>query len=586
VNKSLRRKIKRIKNKFRDNLLFLSIWVLALGTVLGVNIVSKTSYTFVGETDSKEISINSNHAVIVKNINVISGQLVRKGQLLIELARPDLEKSISEFEHKVAEIKTGLKINESLSKSIKSFDAADKNIENPLSIQLKSLEHQLKILEKEKLQLFIFATFDGHIGSVNYKNGESVSPFTPIVSMHSKTPNFVRGYIHERIANNVIEDATVEITTLTSNIGIKAQVSNVGTRIIELPERFRRSETEKIWGREVMIRLPEDNKFLLGEKVFLEVVEEGKIIKKRVIAETSEIKSERITEIVVPKSIRKKTSFEPSGIVYMKNINRYFVISDDTPKNEPLIYVMNMNGEIEKNPIKIKGIKKIKDIESISLDEDGFLYILSSMSRDKSGKISRSRKFLYKIKVDGFNLEKVGEINLYNYLVAQSSTEESLWKKYFSVGSKFAINIEGMAIKDNELFLGVRNSIGEDNQVGILSVKNLLSLFSKNKKEEASVTLKILLNLPIRSNQDLDEGISDLFWKGEELNIVTASNRYKDKGRLLSYYLNGLKGPELVRDYHTNRPEGGVFNPHEKEYIVVFDSNKSKQAYMTRFYEN
>lgn len=559
--------------------MFLIMWMLALITVIGVNIVTKKSYTFVGETDSKEVTINSNYPVIIKNINIMSGQFVKKGQLLLELERPELEKKISEYVHKINEIQTELSINEGLTETIKSIKIGKKEVESPLAIQLKSLKYQLGILEKEKNELYIFASFDGHIGSVNYKRGESVSPFTPIVTMHNKTPSFVRGYIHENIANGVIEDAVVEITTMTSNKGIQGKVSSIGTRIIELPERFRRSESEKIWGREVMVRLPESNELLLGEKVFLEVKENPTKVKKRSIADSVENLDEQVIEMTIPKSILKKEKIEPSGIVYIKELNKYLVVSDDTYKNKPTIFIMDRYGNISKDKIKVKGLNKIKDVESITEDEEGYIYILSSLSVDKNGEIPKARRKLVKIKRTGLKLEMIGEVDLLSVILGHVKEATPPWHSFVSNENEVVLDIEGMSIRDNELLLGLRNSVGRDNQVAVLSIKNLNSLFSSLDKVD--VELRNHYILPVASEQDLNEGISDLFWVGDTLHIVTASNKGKNRGRILQVTSSGIS---VLREFNNNKPEGGTYNSTDNEYVIVFDDN-SKIGHMTRFYE-
>ena len=89
--------------------------------------------------------------------------------------------------------------------------------------------------------------------------------------MHKTTPTFVRGYIHENLSHQIAIDKKVTINALSSKQKVVGTIKSVGTRIIEFPERFRRSVDTKIWGREVMVQLPKDNTYLLGEKVFMEM---------------------------------------------------------------------------------------------------------------------------------------------------------------------------------------------------------------------------------------------------------------------------------------------------------------------------
>jgi len=62
-----------------------------------------------------------------------------------------------------------------------------------ISIQLKGLEEELNHLNAEKKGLLKHSPITGVIGSVNFKEGEKVSPFDPILPVHSRSPAYVKG---------------------------------------------------------------------------------------------------------------------------------------------------------------------------------------------------------------------------------------------------------------------------------------------------------------------------------------------------------------------------------------------------------
>ena len=49
--------LKNLKYTLQDNALFIGTWLLALVTVLGINISNTQSLSFVGVTDSKEVNM-------------------------------------------------------------------------------------------------------------------------------------------------------------------------------------------------------------------------------------------------------------------------------------------------------------------------------------------------------------------------------------------------------------------------------------------------------------------------------------------------------------------------------------------------
>ena len=244
--KTLKEIISRLTAFMPENKLYVGVWLFAVLIIVGFNLQNNKTHKFVGVTDSKEVNINSKHAVVIKSINVIPGQPVKSGQLLVELEREDLRQQINEVSHNLEELRAEFKLNSDLTLNLKSIKTkikksklaknADNNEDEALiSIQIRSLETRLSYLKKEEEELYIFSSFDGHIGSVNYKNGESASPFEPILTMHKTTPTFVRGYIHENLSHHIAVDKKVTIKALSSKQQVVGVIKSVGTRIIEFP---------------------------------------------------------------------------------------------------------------------------------------------------------------------------------------------------------------------------------------------------------------------------------------------------------------------------------------------------------------
>lgn len=580
----------KLIHSVKDNAMFLGIWAFALSTVLFMNFQSTNSLSFVGVTDSKEVNINLKHPVLVKKVHVLPGQLVQKGQLLVELERPDLVKQMNEVSHKLEEFHNQLTLNETLANTLKSIKNKKQDMENALTIQIRSLENQYEFLRKEQEELFIFAQFDGHVGFVNYKSGESVSPFAPIVTMHQKTPTFVRGYVHESIINKINIGSKIKISSSNGDKTMIAHVTSVGTRIIEFPERFRRSVSEKIWGREVGIKLTPNNEFLLGEKVFLEVISNEALHSKskRTLAYGSvEESAIEYNQIVVPELIKDLNRVEPSGLVFIPELKRYLMVSDDTFENKPFVYLLNNSGEVDQRILLVDGVDKIKDMESMTMDEQGNIYIASSQSETKKNKISKSRRSLIKVKREGLNLIKQERVRLIDMMNDVAVLYPDLpWvkllKKENLIENKYMIqmDLEGLAVKANTMYLGLRNTFGASGEVVILKIVDAEKMFETDQLTAEQVSVYATLKLPESKNQ---EGISDLLIVENKMFILTADNKDKDKGRLLKLNMDDLdRGVSLVKRFNEHRPEGISYNSVDNELLVVFDNNKSKRAFMTK----
>ena len=541
-------------------------------------------------------------------MNVIPGQSVKQGQLLVELEREDLTQEINEVEHNLEELYAQLKLNSELNSELKSMKqfrdrrrtrAAKYSLspdgDDPLSIQIRSLEKRVKLLRQEEEELFIFSGFDGHIGFVNFKEGESVSPFDPILTMHKKIPTFVRGYVHEKLSHKMRVNQVVLINSLSSKKALKGIVKNVGNRIVEFPERFRRSSTEKIWGREVMVQLPKDNKYLLGEKVFMEIETKESIkVMSRALADTDNKKKKSHSYQLIPikKGDHADLEIEPSGLAYIKDINKYLMVSDDTEKNEPYVYLMNYDGELDTHIIKAKGIKKIKDMEAITSDEEGNLYISSSQSPSKNGKITKERQKLVKLVRNGVELNVESDFELYDSLNDLAKLEENSEKDWVELlkntsgnKNKILFDVEGIAVANNTMYLGLRNPNINAREVVILKIEDLGNVFKNKTVESSQISVFKKLETPIHRDTDRDEGISDLMIKDGKMYIVTASNRNENTGRVLKMSLEGPSEILEIVHFKDHRPEGITFDEATGEFIVCFDNNNGEDLFLASFSE-
>ncbi len=157
---------------------------------------------------------------------------------------------------------TQVKIN-TLKETLNSSKAAG-------SIQLKGLEEERNLLHAEKKDLLKHSPITGVIGSVNFKEGEKVSPFEPILTVHSRSPAYVEGYIHENAYSRIsVKDKVRVVSMANKSAATIGEVVGVGARIVEYPLRLRKRPDIQMWGREVQILIPPENRFLLGEKLII-----------------------------------------------------------------------------------------------------------------------------------------------------------------------------------------------------------------------------------------------------------------------------------------------------------------------------
>ncbi len=150
------------------------------------------------------------------------------------------------------------------------------NVETPSNVKAKILETEIIHYEKEKDKLSIYAPSDGLIGNVTCKEGENISAFSTLINFYKHNPTLVKGYVHESMILEVQVGDILEVSSsLHPEVKIKGEVFGLGSRIVEIPERLRKIADFKTYGREVLIKIPEENDFLQKEKVLLNTISNG-----------------------------------------------------------------------------------------------------------------------------------------------------------------------------------------------------------------------------------------------------------------------------------------------------------------------
>ena len=146
--------------------------------------------------------------------------------------------------------------------------------------EAENLKKELEEMQKQQEELIQIAKEDWVVGDVNVRDGEKVSSFAPIVTLAHKSPTLVRGYINEQIYQNMDLGEAVKVTTLAgSGKAVVGEVVGLSSRIVAFPERMWKMPEMPVYGREVTIKIPENNPFLLGEMVTISDTS-GKKLKK------------------------------------------------------------------------------------------------------------------------------------------------------------------------------------------------------------------------------------------------------------------------------------------------------------------
>ncbi len=152
------------------------------------------------------------------------------------------------------------------------------NVTKPGAVKAKSIDAKLDHFKLKEGSLAIHAPFDGLVGTISCKEGENISSFSSLLDLYKHNPTQVKGFVHESMLLEVAIGDELEVaSTLHPDIKIVGEVIGLGSRIVEIPERLRKMADFKTYGREVVIEIPSDNKFLQKEKVMLNISSEKSI---------------------------------------------------------------------------------------------------------------------------------------------------------------------------------------------------------------------------------------------------------------------------------------------------------------------
>ena len=143
---------------------------------------------------------------------------------------------------------------------------------NPYNVELKKLKSEQQFYESKGRKLSIHAPSAGLVGNVHCKEAENIPAFKTLITFYEENPTLVKGYVHEKAVIHVnVGDSLMVSSSLQKDYECEGVITGLGSRIIEIPDRLRKYQDLKNYGREVLIKIPADNKFLQKEKVVLKL---------------------------------------------------------------------------------------------------------------------------------------------------------------------------------------------------------------------------------------------------------------------------------------------------------------------------
>ncbi|MBN2011621.1 efflux RND transporter periplasmic adaptor subunit [candidate division KSB1 bacterium] len=462
----------------------------------------------------------------------------------------------------------------------------------------ESLQRQISETEHRISLRTIVAPCAGYVTEIFIRPGDVVDAFVPVLNIEELRPLFVDVYIPEK--SELLPEPGMEVeiySSRNSKYNTKGTLSFVHPGFAQAPQRLS-FRGQIFWARKVRVKLPDDHHLILGEVVNTKI-HKTKVAENH-LTSTSAMASEKpnnskaiahppLRDIKIPSALQKTTRVEPSGVVWLPDENEYLIVSDDTGLNDtntehaPQAFLMDSDGKIEPNPVLIKGIKSVNDMEAIAPAGDDLYYLVSSQNISKKAKRPVNREQILRVQRDGASLSVTGMIHFLSMLRQSYSTEEiaALGLEQSESDSKPLLNIEAAAWRDGALYLGLKQPVSERGAL-IWKLDNVAFVFDNQKILPGQLSLFGHVQLGQYKNHAC--GISDLMFDDQgtlwALSTIPNVDTNEQIGGLhrIKHFADGSLEATRIYEFPGLKPEGLCQRgPHQ--FTIVFDNDNETPAF-------
>lgn len=295
-----------------------------------------------------------------------------------------------------------------------------------------------------------------------------------------------------------------------------------------------------------------------------------------------------MTQNTTPTFLPLAGLYEPSAIQQLPD-GRFLVVEDE--KEHPFSLVdIGAGGLVRHTPLSPgwfqsgKPFWKLDDLEGLTLDSLGFLYAVTSHSREEDGDEKKSRDKLVRFQIEGDRVVAPVVVGGLKRALVAANTVLAAAADIEDAKSAEGLNIEALEITPDRqrLLVGFRSPL-HDGFALIASVENPAEIFESDAPPQVSPTLQVL----DLGGQGI-RGMSYMASLGGYLVISGPATREKDDFRLWFWSgqpgaparrvtVPGLQGLEHAEGVSPAVMDGAV------RIIVVSDDGNRKQGRFARF---
>jgi hypothetical protein len=188
--------------------------------------------------------------------------------------------------------------------------------------------------------------------------------------------------------------------------------------------------------------------------------------------------------------------YEPSGIQQLPD-GRFLVVEDE--KRQPLSLVtLSATGSVRSVPLRPGPVEddsfwKLDDLEAIALDRSGYLYALTSHSRDESGEEKKSRDKLVRFRIENDDVAEPLVFRGLKSALTAAHPELAAAAAVLDVKNEGGLNIEALEISPDrqQLLIGFRSPL-LDRRAIIACIENPTGIFEAGEPPRIAAALVTL----------------------------------------------------------------------------------------------
>lgn len=198
-------------------------------------------------TSRKNITISAEAPAMINNVQVVEGESVNQGQLLLSQNAETIQRNIEELQ-------TSLELAETRYDRQKNL--WDQNIGTELQYletknSVESLKTRIASLQSQLRNYIIRAPFSGTVDEVFVREGEMAQPGVPLMRLVSLTNMFIEADISETFLGDFNKGDSVNVFFPSIDKSVRSAISSVGQVINENNRTFK-----------IEVKLPDDVKLL------------------------------------------------------------------------------------------------------------------------------------------------------------------------------------------------------------------------------------------------------------------------------------------------------------------------------------